>query len=213
MAPSPTPTIGLQAVGGATLPMAGTEPERADAARNRRRLLDAAATLVRQHGADAVTMDAVAQAAGVGKGTVFRRFGDRAGLMSALLDHTETEMQEAFLHGPPPLGPGADPVERLIAFGCARLRIIELHGALLRAANEGQTRFSAPARGAHLAHVSALLREAGVDGDVPLLADTLLAALDAALVHHQQAVLGYPRERLHAGWTDLVRRVTRTCGG
>lgn len=50
-------------------------------------------------------MEAVAAAASVGKGTVFRRFGDRVGLMRALLDHAEREYQEAFLLVPLRSGP------------------------------------------------------------------------------------------------------------
>ncbi|MDJ0110593.1 helix-turn-helix domain-containing protein, partial [Rhodococcus erythropolis] len=85
------------------LPQIGAVPvERGDAARNRVLLLDAAALLVAERGVDAVTMDAVACRAGVGKGTVFRRFGNRSGLMQALLDHTERELQQAFMFGPPP---------------------------------------------------------------------------------------------------------------
>lgn len=89
----------------------GTDEEepclRADAARNRARLLEAAERLVAEHGAGALTMEAVAAAACVGKGTVFRRFGDRTGLLAALLDHSERKFQAALLSGPPPLGPGA----------------------------------------------------------------------------------------------------------
>src|SRR5689334_14040191 len=95
---------------------------RADAARNRARLLEAAARLIAEHGAAGVTMEAVAAAANVGKGTVFRRFGDRTGLLMALLDHSERKFQASILSGPAPLGPGAPPVERLRAFGCAALR-------------------------------------------------------------------------------------------
>jgi AcrR family transcriptional regulator len=69
-----------------------------------------------------LTMEAVAAAAQVGKGTVFRRFRDRTGLLMALLDHSERKFQAALLTGPPPLGPGAPPVERLRAFGRAWLR-------------------------------------------------------------------------------------------
>src|SRR4051795_8898228 len=96
-------------------------PERRDAARNRSALLVAAQDLVDRCGTAAVTMDAVATAAGVGKGTVFRRFGSREGLMAALLDHSETEWQAQAMGGPPPLGPGADPWDRLLAFGRSRL--------------------------------------------------------------------------------------------
>ena len=94
--------------------------ERGDAARNRALLLEAARRLVAQRGADAVTMDDVAAAAGVGKGTLFRRFGSRSGLMLVLLDEDEQALQQAFLFGPPPLGPSAPPLDRLLAYGRAR---------------------------------------------------------------------------------------------
>ena len=66
-------------------------------------------------------------AAGVGKGTVFRRFGSRAGLMMVLLDEDERAMQHAVLFGPPPLGPDAAPLQRLLAFGRERLRFVDLN--------------------------------------------------------------------------------------
>jgi hypothetical protein len=52
---------------------------RVDAARNHARLLNAAARLARERGLKHLTMEAVATAAGVGKGTVFRRFGTAQG--------------------------------------------------------------------------------------------------------------------------------------
>ncbi|WP_280465483.1 TetR/AcrR family transcriptional regulator, partial [Nocardia brasiliensis] len=94
---------------GAPLPGTAEPTERADAARNRQLLLDAAQQLVREHDVDSLTMDALAKRAGVGKGTVFRRFGNRSGLLLALLDHSERKFQHAFMFGPPPLGPGAPP--------------------------------------------------------------------------------------------------------
>src|SRR5215210_1465317 len=94
--------------------------ERSDAARNREALLAAAAQLVDRHGVDAVTMDSVAAAAGVGKGTVFRRFDSREGLMASLLNRSETEWQRSVIEGPPPLGPGAPALDRLRAFGHSR---------------------------------------------------------------------------------------------
>ncbi|NKE58010.1 helix-turn-helix transcriptional regulator [Lentzea sp. PSKA42] len=62
--------------------------ERADAARNRAAILAAATELIRERGIEAVSIDDVAAAAGVGKGTVFRRFGDKAGLIQAVVDET-----------------------------------------------------------------------------------------------------------------------------
>src|SRR3954463_11488925 len=109
-------------------------PMRADAARNRDKVLVAAEKLFAERGADCVTMDAVAAAAGVGKGTLFRGFGDRAGLVLALLTEHERRLQEALIRGPAPLGPGAPPVARLIAFGQRLLEHMAQHGELIAAA-------------------------------------------------------------------------------
>jgi AcrR family transcriptional regulator len=193
----------------ASLPMvAGVETERADAARNRRRLLEAARELVADVGAGQVTMEAVAAAAQVGKGTVFRRFGDRVGLMVALLDLSERENQDAFMFGPPPLGPGAPPFQRLVAFGEQRLRFAAEHKDVLLAAEScGSRRYEHPARAVLVLHVAGLLREAGAPGDVELLTETLLGFLDVALLQHLRDTRGIPDERIAAGWADLVGRV------
>jgi AcrR family transcriptional regulator len=50
-------------------------------------------------------LDAIAAEAPVGKGTLFRRFGDRASL--ALMEDSDRALQAAFIRGPAPLGPGA----------------------------------------------------------------------------------------------------------
>lgn|GEM_PF-449992 len=188
------------------LPVAGETAERSDAARNRQLLLDAAEELVREYGADGVTMEAVAKRAGVGKGTVFRRFGSRSGLMLALLDQSDRKLQAAYMFGPPPLGPGAPPTGRLIAFGRARLSLVEVEGETRRAA-DGLGRYSNPPYAVMKTHVSLLLRQAGAAGEIPLLADSLIAALDAALVLHQIRALGYTIEQVGDNWERLVHWV------
>ncbi|ATL69602.1 TetR family transcriptional regulator [Nocardia terpenica] len=180
--------------------------ERSDAARNRQLLLDAAEQLVREFGADGVTMDAVAKRAGVGKGTVFRRFGNRAGMMLALLDQSERKLQAAYMFGPPPLGPGAPPVQRLIAYGRARLAETEVEAEMRRAADEPGRYASAPYN-ISKTHVALLLRQAGAPGDISLLADALMAVLDAGLVLHQTRVQGYSLDRIGDHWERLVRAV------
>jgi AcrR family transcriptional regulator len=87
-----------------------------------------------------------ARAAGVGKGTLFRRFGDKAGLAVALLDEGERRLQAALLSGPGPLGPGAPPRERLLAFLDAYLDHAEGHVELLRM-SEGAAAAPATASG------------------------------------------------------------------
>ncbi|MGH3367930.1 MAG: TetR/AcrR family transcriptional regulator, partial [Nocardioidaceae bacterium] len=98
------------------LEVGGVVRERADAARNRLRILAAAERLFASRGVAGVTMDDVAAEAGVGKGTLYRRFGDKGGLAVALLDQRERELQQAMLSGAPPLGPGAPAKVRLAAF-------------------------------------------------------------------------------------------------
>ncbi|MFE2045456.1 TetR/AcrR family transcriptional regulator [Streptomyces sp. NPDC059477] len=187
---------------------------RADAARNRARLLEAAALLVEKHGAAGLTMEAVATAASVGKGTVFRRFGDRTGLLTALLDHSEKKFQAAFLSGPPPLGPGAPPEERLRAFGLALLRRTkdELDLQLAAEPTSPDRRYTVPARRLLHGHVVLLLRQAVPDGDADLLAHALMAQLNPGLIHHLTRQRGMPVERLETAWSDLVTRVVVGAG-
>jgi AcrR family transcriptional regulator len=183
--------------------------ERADAARNRSALLNAAERLMRERGADAITMDAVACAAGVGKGTLFRRFGDRAGLFHALLDESERRLQEGFIRGPAPLGPGSPPAERLIAFGHALLELTHARGDLLLAAEpstRGQ-RYHGPVYAAYRAHLAALLGEIVSREEAQYLADVLLGALTPDLVLHQYRVLGMSMEQLKDAWRQLVLRI------
>ena len=165
-----------------TLPLLDApRPERADAARNRRRVLDAAAALFGEHGVDGISMDAVARAAGVGKGTLFRRFGDRQGLLVALLDEAERRLQDDLLHGPPPLGPGAPAEARLLAFLEAYVALLEARGDIVRASERsspGARLRTAAYTGWHL-HVTVLLRELRPDADAAALAHVLLAPLAA----------------------------------
>lgn len=189
------------------LPMLGdAPPERADAARNREALLVAAQALVERCGTDAVTMDSVAARAGVGKGTVFRRFGSREGLMAALLNFSETAWQASVISGPPPLGPGAEAWERLAAFGRSRLETTLRSAELIRAAGRAGTRSYAAASFATL-HLRHVLQELGVTGDLPLLASALLAPLEVPVLEQHVLIEGIDVDRVYAAWLDLARRI------
>jgi AcrR family transcriptional regulator len=187
--------------------------ERGDAARNRLLLLDAARRLIAERGADAVTMDDIAAAAGVGKGTVFRRFGSRAGLMMVLLDEDERASQQAFLFGPPPLGPDAPPLDRLLAFGRDRLRFAHAHHELLSATNrDPQTRHGSLINAPYMVlrmHVRMLLASAGTTGNLDAQTDALLALLDADYVEHQLVDAGQTLQTLGDAWESLARKL---CG-
>ena len=187
-----------------------TPAERSDAVRNRERLLVAARELILECGAEGLTMDRLAERAGVGKGTVFRRFGSRAGLMLTLLDDSESAFQARFLFGPPPLGPGAPGRERLIAFGSERIAyVVEFGDLVLAAENASRGRFDVPAAALWHRHIEVLLREAGFDSDPWLMAGSLSATLDPERLLHLVRNRGVAPERLAASWADLVTRVVK----
>ena len=87
--------------------------------------------------------------------------------MRALLDERERAFQEQFIRGPAPLGPGAPPRERLIAFGEQMYEHVEIQGDLLLAAENGAPgeRLRHNVYAAYRAHVVALLEQSGYAGD------------------------------------------------
>jgi AcrR family transcriptional regulator len=202
---------GPQSASTTSLELLRTPPpkERVDAARNRAAVLQAAAGLFAEHGVAAVSMDQVAAAAGVGKGTIFRRFGDKAGLAVALLDTRERELQEAILHGPPPLGPGAGPAARLAAFASAYLDYLLEHLELVRMSETAApgARYRIGAYRFWHRHVAILLNGSP---DPDYAAHAFLAALAA---EHVSAVLPELGEaRLRDGLGRLARSAARGAG-
>lgn len=170
------------------LPLAGARPagsERADAARNRQRVLAAAERLFSQRDPATVTMGDIATAAGVGRATVYRRFPTAAAVAVALLDEHERVLQEGIIHGPPPLGPGAPPAERLAAFYSAMVDLLDTHLPLALGAETGASRFGTGAYGFWRAYVRQLLRAAGTD-DADAEVDLLLAPLAPEVFRHQR---------------------------
>ena len=184
-------------------------PGRADAARNREKVLAAARRLFDERGVANVTIDEIARSAGVGKGTVFHRFGDRAGLVMALVDDEERALQERILRGAPPLGPGAPPANRMVALVDALVDLLERYGDLLRdsEASRAGARYDAGAYAAWHQHASMLIAEARPGDDAPVLAHLLLAPLAAEHFTHLTEHDGVDLERLRAALRDVVLRV------
>jgi AcrR family transcriptional regulator len=195
--------------------LAGDAPrERADAARNRRKVLAAAGELFAARGVAGVSMDDVAAAAGVGKGTLYRRFGDKSGLAAALLDERESQLQQEMLSGPPPLGPGAPPDERLAAFTAAYLAYVDAHldvVALSQTASPGARLRTGSHRFWRL-HCRILFAEAGAP-DPDLRADVLLAALTAEQVRHWRADENYHLSALTHALGTVARSLARSPDG
>nr|WP_242613266.1 TetR/AcrR family transcriptional regulator [Herbihabitans rhizosphaerae] len=180
--------------------------ERADAARNRQRVLDAAAELFAANGPESVTMDDIARAAGVGRATLYRRYPDRSAIAVALLDEHERVLQEKLIRGEPPLGPGAPPAQRLAAFYAAMVDLLERHGHLVLGSEVGRSRFETGAYRFWRAHVRSLL-VAAKRKDADPLVDVLLAPLAPEVYRYQREDLGLGKRRITATLAGLAEAV------
>ncbi|WP_308379866.1 helix-turn-helix domain-containing protein [Streptomyces sp. ISL-43] len=182
--------------------------ERADAARNRTRILLVAAELFREQGVDNVSLDAIATRAGVGKGTLYRRFGSKSGLAVALLDAQESELQDKMLHGPPPLGPGGDARMRIAAFFDTYLDLLDTNLELVRLSETTApgVRYQIGSYCLWQRHLSMLLSEARPELDAQGTSHLLLAMVDADL---QQALRSseFTPGRIRGALGEMVRRV------
>ncbi|MEU8245345.1 TetR/AcrR family transcriptional regulator [Nonomuraea sp. NPDC048916] len=193
-----------------SLPVIGQpQPERADAARNRQKIIEVASRMIAERGADQLSLDEVAKEASVGVGTVYRRFGDRAGLVWALIDERERRFQRAFLSGPPPVGPGAPPAERVRAFLSATVdRVVDQQELfLLVELGSPKARFGGPYQ-VHHTHLAALLAQARPGADARFLADALLASVNAHLIRYQRDERGMSVEAIKSALDDLAHCVT-----
>jgi AcrR family transcriptional regulator len=186
---------------------AGAPPrQRADAVRNRAQILSAAELLFSERDPRTITMDQIAKAAGVGRATLYRSFPDRSAVATALLDEHERRLQGQMIYGPPPLGPGAPPAERLSAFYFAVLDLLQRHLPLTLGAETGPARYTTGAYAFWRLHVRTLLVAGGV-GDPDALADIAMGPLAPELYHHQRHTLGISHERIAHALSLLARRL------
>jgi AcrR family transcriptional regulator len=179
--------------------------ERADAARNRARVLAAAADLFATRDPRTVTINDIAKAAGIGRATVYRRYPDTWSIAVALLDEHERALQERLLRGEPPLGPGAPPGARLAAFYVALVGLVDAHADLVLGTESGGARFQTGAYGFWRAHVRSLLAEARLP-DPDAMVDALLAPVSAEVYLYQRA-RGLTRDQITAALEQLAHAV------
>jgi AcrR family transcriptional regulator len=184
--------------------------ERADAVRNRAAILRAAEQLLVELGPERLTLDRVAAEAGVGKGTVFRRFGSRTGLFQELLAEQAARILAAIDGDAPPLGRDADPAQRLFAFldelvdlACRNIALIAAHEQAC--AND---RLGDPTYQRWQAHLRDLLTQLAPNHDADFLAHLFLGCFDGELVRYVVAHGG--PDRLRANVRALAATVLAT---
>lgn len=174
--------------------------ERSDAARNRRAILDATDALLSASGSEHVSIEEIAAAAGVGKGTIFHRFGSRAELMRELVRERALTLRDAVTDGEPPLGPGAPAPERLLAYFDAMFRLIVDNVELMIAYDNSTSEAQEDEINVFWArHIAVLLTEARPDVDAPVLGRLLLGALNPDVV----------LQHIRAGQTDRLAQAVR----
>lgn len=181
--------------------------ERADAARNRQAVLDAAGRLF-DDAADpgSISMDDVARAAGVGKGTLFRRFGDRVTLLRAVYDARLAGLRTAIDSGPPPLGPDGAAAERIPAVLDALIDFKLDNRRLAAALEQGAPAlYTSPSYVGTHQLLSSLLAQVIDPDDADWTAYALLATTRVDLVDH--LANEFTREELRAQLGRFVARV------
>ena len=187
-------------------------PLRRDASANRVRIIAVAEALLRERG-DAVRMEDVSAAAGVGKGTLYRNYPDRAALAEAVLDGLARQVQARALAE---LAPGDGPaLARLDRFVAMMFGFVADNLDLLCIAREGRRADPrlAPSHRWQRMVVVGLLAEAARRGECPApdlgyLPEALLALIDPGLVRHQLAD-GRMRDDVLAGLRRAVAGAAR----
>jgi len=102
---------------------------------SRERILDAVGRLILEVGPTAMTLGAVASAAGVGEATLYRHFGDRRSLLSAWGQERSPRRFAKSLQ----LSEGGDLEGDLTLLGAAAIRFLREHEAILRAVLSGSS--------------------------------------------------------------------------
>ncbi len=196
-------------------------PERADAAANRALILHTAERLFRERGVENVCMAEIAEAAGVGKGTLYRRFANKGELCLALMDTQMNEFQNAMLTLFNGLSQQGVPfLEQLAIFLRSLVDFTEMHSPLLvEVERAGMVQGDIPLNLPHFWQymtVSALLRSAARGGeltpglDLDYLGEALLAPLQVDYFRFQRYMRNYSTERISDGLRSLVFALAAT---
>lgn len=194
--------------------------ERRDAAENRARILQVARKLFDEYGVGEVNMADIAQAAEVGKGTLYRRFASKGELCYALMDDDLADFQDDMLAQMQQMTQdGVSKLQQLSFFLNELVHFTEKHIPFL--CEVQQIRLQAGAQTLQLPHfwqymtIQGLLVAAEKAGefrsgvDISLLPDVLLAPLSADFFRFLRQVKGYSLEQISAGLQNIVQGLAR----
>jgi AcrR family transcriptional regulator len=164
---------------------------RRDARRNRDRILEAACRCVAERGLE-IGMDEIAQAAGVGVGTLYRRFPSKAALIQAILERRLDQLQPAIDEALADEDPGRGLAELMAAMVAQQ---IDDRGFLQMLLRDDPEALPDRIRGRFLAPLERLLARAQRAG---LIREDIAASDLPALLRMASATALHPSEwRLH----------------
>lgn len=182
-------------------------PTRSDAVKNRALLLETAARLFAEQGVDAVSMTSIAEAAGVGKGTLYRHFENKMELCQALLDTDQRGLQDRTLTR---LRVNPDALDNLRWFMSEALAFVERNARLLCVSTGVVESLQQPAHWWWRQTIRGLLVQVGAVGDLDYLADTLYVLLDVHTVYFLREVRGYSLDQVRTGLLESVNKLTQS---
>jgi AcrR family transcriptional regulator len=190
--------------------------ERRDAAENRARILAAAKELFEEQGVTAVTMNDIAQAAEVGKGTLYRRFANKGELCLALMDEQLAQFQNVMLARMRQMSAaGTSNLTQLEHFLDALVHFTEAHSPYLGEAQRAALVETATPHFWQYLTIRGLLQTAVTAQELPpgldleFISGALLAPLSAQYYRFQREERGFSVERISAGLQLLIAGLRR----
>jgi AcrR family transcriptional regulator len=180
-------------------------PTRADAVKNRELLLQTAQRLFAESGVDNVTMAKVAEAAGVGKGTLYRHFPNgKVDIAQVLINEDQRDLQDRTLARLREFG---DPLADLDWFLGEVIAFVGRNRSLVFAEATLGILLDHPAHTWWRMTIRGLLLRINPRIDVDYTADVLFVMLDPRTIYFQMTTRGYDTERIASGLCNLLKRL------
>ncbi|GAB1421310.1 hypothetical protein MASR2M15_14670 [Anaerolineales bacterium] len=186
--------------------LADDKPSRADAMRNREKLLQVATQLFDQYPVEDVTMSQIAQSAQVGKGTLYRNFQDKGTLCIALLDQSLRTLQEETLtylrQDLPPYAKLVWFLKQVINFNVQNQEILQ---EVRRNATTDETVIRA--HGWWYQTIFALLKQIDPTHDWQYISHVFYTALDIQAIQYQLDYLHYTQTDIEQQMLAMLDRL------
>jgi AcrR family transcriptional regulator len=180
-------------------------PSRADAVKNRQLLMQTAQRLFADKGVDAVTMENLADAAGVGKGTLYRHFPKgKVELCQVLIDQDQRDLQDRTLKR---LREHGDPLLDLEWFLREVIAFVVRNQTLMFAEALMGGLLDHPAHLWWRQTIRGLLARIKLDVDLDYTTDLIFVMLDPRTIQYQMNARSYAPERIADGLITILNRI------